>query len=355
MAIQSLKELLYSKLKWHPARICTFYNLILAVLSGGSVRIKDMAQYIETRASLHAKVVRLERWFLKQKLDYILIGKIIVGLMVCSIRKVTIAIDRTNWQYGKKDLNFLVASIICGNISIPVVWLLLDKKGSSSAFERIGLIDKLVAVISVSRIENILADREFACKEFIKYLCKYKLPFTFRVKKNEQLRHENGGKMKLGRYFKDMVSEERNQRRCRFYGEVLNITCLQLEREQLFIVSNVKIGKAALLAYKQRWSIERTFKALKQSGFWMEITHMTDLEKLGKLMAILSIALAVAVLGGKIKNSIIPIKIKKHGRPQWSIFTYGLDWLISAFIHNNNAFLRRLFRLLDIAIADANI
>jgi hypothetical protein len=326
MKIQSLQELLYSKLKWHPARICTFYNLIIAVLSGGSVKIKDMAQYIETKASLPSKVVKLERWFLKQKLDYSLIGKIIVGLLVCSIGKVTIAIDRTNWQYGKRDLNFLVASIICGNISIPVVWLLLDKKGSSSSFERIELIDKLLAVIAVSR-----------------------------VKKNEQLRHENGGKMKLGRYFKDMMAGERKERRCRFCGEILNITCLQLEREQLLVVSNIKIGELALIAYKQRWGIERAFKALKKSGFWMEETHITDLEKLGKLMAILSIALAVAVLGGKIKNSIMPIRLKKHGRPQWSVFTYGLDWLISAFIHKNDAFLRKLHRLLDNTISAAYV
>ena len=356
MKIQSLRELLYSKLPWHPERIHTFYALILAVLAGGSVKIKDMAQYIETRASLSSKVVRLERWFLKQNLDYSLIGKLIVGLLGCGGSEMTIAIDRTNWRYGKRDLNFLVASVVCGAISVPVVWLLLDKKGSSSALERIELINKLLTVMAAPGIGNILADREFACQEFINYLWERDLPFTFRVKKNEQLKHENGGKIKLGRYFKDMTAGAKQARRCQFYGLELNVTCLQLEREHLFLVSTVQIGDAALRVYKQRWSIERTFKALKQSGFWMEETHMTELEKLGKLMAIVSLALAVAVLGGKIKNALIPIKIKKHGRPQWSLFTYGLDWLISACISKNpDAFLHKMRSLLDKAIDHAQI
>lgn len=98
MKIQSLRELLYSKLSWHPERIHTFYTLIVSVLAGGSVKLKDMAHYIETKASLSSKVGRVERWFLHQKFDYSLIGKLIVGLLGCGKGQLTIAIDRTNWQ-----------------------------------------------------------------------------------------------------------------------------------------------------------------------------------------------------------------------------------------------------------------
>lgn len=88
----------------------------------------------------------------------------------------------------------------------------------------------------------------------------------------------------------------------------IKITCLQLKREQLFIASNVLIGECSLLAYKQRWSIERSFLSLKSSGF---NTHITDKKKLEKLFAIVSLSLAICVLAGDIKNKIYPIKIKK--------------------------------------------
>ncbi|WP_250311242.1 hypothetical protein [Rickettsia endosymbiont of Oedothorax gibbosus] len=50
--------------------------------------------------------------------------------------KISLAIDRTSWQFGIKNLNFFVATIVYGNISIPIAWLLLDKKGNSSTNER---------------------------------------------------------------------------------------------------------------------------------------------------------------------------------------------------------------------------
>ena len=40
------------------------------------------------------------------------------------------------------------------------------------------------------------------------------------------------------------------------------------------------MGQEALTMYKKRWSIERTFKSLKTSGFNIEDTHITDPNKL---------------------------------------------------------------------------
>ena len=44
-------------------------------------------------------------------------------------------------------------------------------------------------------------------------------------------------------------------------------------------------------------------------------------------MALVSIAFAVAVRMGKIREEEKPIKTKNHGRKAYSIFTYGLNWI----------------------------
>lgn len=59
----------------------------------------------------------------------------------------------------------------------------------------------------------------------------------------------------------------------------------------------------------------------------MESTHLTDPERLSKLLALLSLALCWAILVGEWLHHLKPISIKKHGRKAKSIFRYGLDHL----------------------------
>ena len=59
--------------------------------------------------------------------------------------------------------------------------------------------------------------------------------------------------------------------------------------EFLIIVSFNK-PEQAMTYYKQRWQIETLFKGLKSSGFNIEDTLVTDLERLGKLFLLTMIA-----------------------------------------------------------------
>jgi len=354
MDTQSLYNILYIFLDWHPARIKTFAELIWGLVRSKTVRIKDLAMTVSSKGNLHAKITKVERLLLEQTINFISIGKIIVKLIgQKGIFK--IAIDRTNWQFGIKNLNFFVATIIYDNISMPIAWLLLDKKGNSSTDERKKLIERILEIIAIDRIEVIVADREFVGEEWLKYLGQtQELPFAIRIKKNEQIKHLNGGKMKLNKYFANMQVGESRTIDTKLYSILpIKITCLQLEREQLFVASNVFIGQQALLAYKQRWSIERSFKSIKTSGFNIEDTHICDQKKLEKLFAIVSLSLTICVVAGEIKNKICSIKIKNHGRKLYSLFTYGFDWLRDYFYNSQSDILAILSTLLRTHITQA--
>ena len=52
--------------------------------------------------------------------------------------------DRTNWQWGKKNINILMLSITYKGIAIPLFWSLLDKKGNSNTSERIALMERFI-------------------------------------------------------------------------------------------------------------------------------------------------------------------------------------------------------------------
>ena len=67
--------------------------------------------------------------------------------------------------------------------------------------------------------------------------------------------------------------------------------------ELQIIISFNKPGSAMEL-YKERWQIETAFRALKTSGFNIENTHLTEIERIEKLFALVIVAFTWAYLVG---------------------------------------------------------
>lgn len=96
---------------------------------------------------------------------------------------------------------------------------------------------------------------------------------------------------------------------------------------------------------RSRWGIETLFGIFKTRGFCLESTHFTDSKRLSKLLALMALALCWAVKTGAWLHQHQPLKLKKHGRLDKSIFRYGLDYLRSIFTDldlKDNEFLHSL-------------
>lgn len=109
-------------------------------------------------------------------------------------------------------------------------------------------------------------------------------------------------------------------------GNLLYVVCLRLSHGYLILVTNYD-PENALQDYARRWEIENLFSCLKSRGFRFEETHLLSLERIEKLIAILSIALVFAHIMGEWQQEQKKIPIKKHGRKAQSIFRYGLNYL----------------------------
>ena len=106
-----------------------------------------------------------------------------------------------------------------------------------------------------------------------------------------------------------------------------------LQNGKYLILATDKQPEMALEDYKKRWGIETLFQCLKGRGFNFEETHMTFPNRINKLIALLAIAFSWCHVTGEWLASQKPIKIKKHGRKETSIFRLGLDH-IGNFLHN---------------------
>ncbi|MGB0360032.1 MAG: transposase [Endozoicomonas sp.] len=97
--------------------------------------------------------------------------------------------DRTNWMFGVFKINILYLAINHKGMSIPLLWVLLDKKGNANTAERIDLMERFKKNFPTQPIKRLLADREFKGKDWLKYLIKKNWPFCLRIANNTRERH----------------------------------------------------------------------------------------------------------------------------------------------------------------------
>ena len=94
-----------------------------------------------------------------------------------------LALDRTNWKWGKKNINFLVLAVVYKGIAIPVYWTVFDKKGNSNTKERIDLMQKFIGKFGNNHLLGVLGDREFIGEKWLKWLKYNDIEFYIRIKK----------------------------------------------------------------------------------------------------------------------------------------------------------------------------
>ena len=116
------------------------------------------------------------------------------------------------------------------------------------------------------------------------------------------------------------------------FGHLVYLAGLRLVDGELLIVATTELPETAIATYRLRWEIECLFCCFKRRGFNFEDTHITDKVRIKKLVALLAIAFTWAHRTGEWQNEQKPMKIKKHGRPAVSLFSYGLDFLYDSIV-----------------------
>ena len=245
----------------------------------------------------------------------------------------TIAIDRTEWQLGSQWVNVLMLSIAYRSVSIPLFWTVIAEKGCSDDAERCAILQKFIDEFGEKSIRFVTADREFCSKAWLKHLIEKKISYRLRIKANHQITNARGTKVRASRLCRTLKINERIELRgARLMWEqaVFVAVCRKAEGDNVLIISSEQSGRI-LLEYGERWKIETLFGILKTRGFRLEDTHLTEVERISKLLSILTLAVSWAMLAGELEVQTTPLKIKKHGRLEKSIFRLGFETLRNCF------------------------
>lgn len=324
-----LSKSLKQHLSWNKCRIDCFAKMIIALLTVRTVKLTEWAQVFLTNANADSAYMRIKRFFRYFDLDGDMLAKFIFNLFGFSRGRWYLTLDRTNWEFGCFKINFLVLAVAYKGVAVPLMWTLLNKKGNSSCQERQTLLERFISCFGREVIAGVLADREFVGKLWFNYLVKQKIPFFIRIKWNFLVSNSQGQLVNAWQLFTGLKKEESRilQGKRKIFGLKFNVAGMRCRDADFLIVATTESADDALEVYGYRWEIETLFGCLKTRGFNLEDTHITRLDRLGKLMAVLAVAFCWAHKVGEWKNEMTPIKIKKHGRHVMSLFRCGVNIL----------------------------
>jgi len=286
------------------ARIKFISLFICALCKVQVVCFEKLACGFENSCESNSSLRRIQRFMADYKLDKDLIAKLIFALLPHD-PPYSIAMDKTNWKFGQTNINILVLAIVYKGVAFPIIFKLMPKRGNSHTKERIEIVNHYIRLFGKQTIQYLVADREFVGEHWIDYLNFNRIEYHIRIRDNFWVTNPKTGKrFKATWLFSDLKLNE-----TRFLHSIYNI------HNQLCYLSASKIknkeGKPefqiivsfckpeiAQKIYKERWQIETAFRAMKTSGFNLEDTHLTDIERIEKLVAIVTIAFCRAYLVG---------------------------------------------------------
>jgi hypothetical protein len=313
--------------------------LALLIVQHGSICLWRLAAHVTTAAQTNSVRRRFYRFFQFVKLNGSMAARVVVDLLGLSGKSWVLAMDRTNWDFGKTTINILMISVIWNGTGIPLIWTLLPSAGNSDTAARACLLDRLRAAFPDLKIASLMGDREFIGEAWMAYLERNKIPFILRLRENQHVTRDGYETWTITHIARRLARGQnmfikgwcRLGRDANGGSPAVRLAVMRLPTGELLALACSGKPRRALAEYRRRWTIESLFANLKTKGFNMEDTHITDRDKLSTLLAVLALAVALAVKTGAATARLRPIPIKKHGRKAWSLFALGLHGLRKIF------------------------
>jgi hypothetical protein len=327
--------------------------VIIALCKVQNVSFHKLAIAFDSKSQVDSSLRRLQRFMAEFDLCSDLIARLIFGLLP-EKTNLKLVIDRTNWQFGKQNINIFMLGIAYRNVAFPLMFTMLNKKGNSNSEERIALIQRFIRLFGKECIDYIIADREFVGEQWIGYLNRENLRYYIRIRNNFKVfLPRKNDTIPVSWLFSGLKAAEIRHytRIVKVNGEYcyLSATLSQKrgEKPELIIIISYNKNEQSFLNYKERWQIETCFKAMKSSGFNIENTHLKDIERVEKLLCLIMIAFVWCYkVGDYLDRNVKAITIKKHGHRAKSVFKYGLEYISNILLNpQKEKFIRVLLKI----------
>jgi hypothetical protein len=338
LAITALAGILRPRIDLGKSRLETLCLIVVGMVSARTVNLSHLACERPTTALVASTYRRLQRFFQHVRLGQDWSAPLVVGLLGLD-GPWHLALDRTQWKCGARDVNILMLAVVTRRARVPLIWSVLDNNGGTSdSGQRIALMRRYLAIFGAASVRLLLADREFVGLEWMDFLKENNISFAIRVKEKMIVTTENGRRLALGsrlRKCRGVHTFRAALGRGDASGPLwLNFAARRLQGGELLIVASNTPARAALAAYRKRWAIECLFGDTKSRGLNLEDTRLVTPRKLDLLLGLVALAVAWAAKAAAMLTGRKTPPRKTHGYLAKSWFRIGFDQIRRLLRHD---------------------
>jgi len=331
-AIKNALAQLCPNLKGHKAcHLLTLTALICGIVGSHKTQLPAIASKVPGKAKRQSRITRYER-FLKNKVitikEYYLPY---VEALLASLPEGPLLLVIDGSQVGRNCMA-LVISILYQKRALPLCWLIVkSKKGHLLESLHCELLAKAQKLLGPDRAVTLLGDGEFDGTDLLEKVRSGGWEYVCRTAKNVCLYEDD---QPFG--FADLYVQEGEhveisgvEFTLARYGPVTVIAVWESGYlEPLYLVTNLELGEEALLYYRRRYGIETFFSDQKSRGFHLAHSHLSDPERLTRLMIASCLGyIWMVCLGVRVKQNGRLSDIHRSNRCDLSLFQIGLIWL----------------------------
>lgn len=330
---KAIKQFYPEEPKGNKARhLNTLASLVAGIVQSKRSQFPAIAGKIPEHTQLESRVKKYTRWTQNEKIElsvYYLPFVRELLLALAELRTLVLVMDGS--EVGRNCLALMLSVVYKGR-TLPIAWLVVEgKKGHFPAEKHIALLEDAYKVIPAQADVVFLGDGEFDSVKLQNSLKNYGWDYVCRTAENiiiEEYGEEFSFK-ELSIHCGDCLALPQVLFTKQKYGPVQVIAWWKSGyKAPIFLVTNIDVKEEACYWYKKRFRIETFFSDEKSRGFHLQKSHLSDPERLSRLLIAASLAyIWVVYLGAVAKKDNLVRYIHRTDRCDLSLFQLGLRLL----------------------------
>jgi hypothetical protein len=289
-----LKKLNPTELKGiHARRLMTMAALISGIIGSKSCQLPKVSSNVDDGIKPESRSKKFYRLIKNKRFDYETYFLPYASALLSCLGQGTLAFVIDGSTVARNCIS-LVASVVYKNRALPICWLTISGgKGHLPEELHIQLVEQLHQVVPENIKLVFLGDGEFDGGNLLKTISNYHWLFACRTSKNRLL-IENEEQFAFQQidpgfedYFRipDVVLKN--------YPDVQCHAVLWWQKTYegpVYLFTNIDPAYEATYWYKKRFKIETMFSDKKSRGFYLHKSHISDPERVNRLLILTSLA-----------------------------------------------------------------
>lgn len=330
---KSLMQIYPRRLSGRQARhMNTLAGMMSGIVRSGKSQLRAMAKKAPDKSKVESRIKRFSRYLQNETIDAQTYFMPFLEALLAGLARsgpLVLAIDGS--EVGRNCLA-LVVSVIYQKRALPLAWVVFTgSKGHFPEETHCQLVQAVKPLLPEESDVIFLGDGEFDGNQLQADITNNGWQYVCRTAKN-RLIEDDGDQFALDEIHLqpgDCLSLPNVHVTQDKYGPVLVVAWWRRDsKEPIYLVSNMTLAEEACYWYGKRFRIETFFSDQKSRGFHLHKSHISDPERISRLLIAACLAyIWIIYLGVIAKRRRWVAVIHRTDRCDLSLFQLGLDLL----------------------------